>query len=151
MVRRTDDGHEKIFHDLIIVNFSNPDMLGHLISQHFREVVQSIEAIEKILQWLIPFALEMGFTVVLTSDHGNADDFSPKHGSHDILTSFISKEEDIGFRPDIRQKARLFDIPWCILDIMGLSEGVESLMPEVPRELKKRDLVGRSLIKYIPS
>jgi 2,3-bisphosphoglycerate-independent phosphoglycerate mutase len=130
------------------VNFSNPDMIGHLICEHFDETVQAVEVIDSILQVVIPFAESKGFHVVLTADHGNSDDFSPAHGSHDVLTTFLSPRRDLALRGDLDGKAKLFDLPWCILDILGVREAVAGLMADVPEVLKQQGLVGKSLVAF---
>jgi 2,3-bisphosphoglycerate-independent phosphoglycerate mutase len=135
------------YNDLIIVNFANPDMLGHLIVKHYEETVKAIEVIDRVLQLVIPLALESGYTVVLTSDHGNADVFGAEHGANDVLTSFISPQKNITFQNDVKGKARLFDLPWSILDLMGIRKSVRKLMPTPPRSIVDAGLVGRSLIK----
>jgi 2,3-bisphosphoglycerate-independent phosphoglycerate mutase len=134
-------------HDLIFVNFSNPDMIGHLIMKHFGAVVECIEVMNTLMGWVIPLAGRLGYTVIVTADHGNADDYSPKHGSHDVLTTFVPSTERVAVRSDLREKARLFDLPWCVLDILGITESVRALMPEVPAEIEKAGLVGRSLVR----
>jgi len=88
----------------------------------------------------------LGFHFILTSDHGNSDDYSPAHGAHDVLTTFVSPQKDLVLRSDLEGKARLFDIPWCILDILGLTKAVTGFVPEFPPILKARNLVGKSLI-----
>jgi len=133
-------------YDLIITNFSNPDMLGHLIVDHFDAVVKGVEVMEEVVKKIIPLAQKKGYNVIITSDHGNADDFSPKHGSNDVLTSFISPYKNLTLNLK-GQKAKLFDIPWCALEIMGIKDHVDKYIPEFPQELKEKSLVGSSLVE----
>ncbi|MEW6620652.1 MAG: hypothetical protein AB1422_15170 [bacterium] len=132
--------------ELVIVNFSNCDMLGHLIVNHFTACVKAVEVMEEISKIIIPFALKMGYYIILTSDHGCIDDSSPGHGLNDILTTFISPDDDIDLTVDYKEKAKLFDIPWCVLEIMGVKELIKPFIPDIPMTLKTRGLIGKSLI-----
>jgi len=133
-------------YDLMIVNLSNADMLGHLICDHFEEAVESIEVIDDALRSIIPSAQKLGFYTIITSDHGNADDYSPAHGSHDILTTIVSPNNDVVLRNNLNRKARLSDLPWTIIDLMGIRQVIASRIPEIPSVLIEQDLVGQSLI-----
>lgn len=132
--------------NLAIVNFSNPDMLGHLITHHFHEAVESIEVMDIVLRPIIAVARRLGFSVILTSDHGNIDDFSPAHGSNDVLTTFIFSKDGFSLRNSGNRKARLFDLSWSALHLLGLREKVAPFMPPFPEDLMAKDLTGKSLL-----
>ncbi len=58
-------------YDFILVNFANPDMVGH--SGNFDATVEAIEEVDRCLS-LIKESAEMNFyTIFLLADHGNAD------------------------------------------------------------------------------
>lgn len=55
-----------------VVNFPNPDMVGH--TGDFQAVVQAIEVVDQCLQMLCKKVLELGGIAMITADHGNADE-----------------------------------------------------------------------------
>ncbi len=56
---------------LIVCNFANPDMVGH--TGKWDAVIQALEAIDKSLEQVVKQAQETGYVILLTADHGNAD------------------------------------------------------------------------------
>lgn len=57
--------------DVIILNFANPDMVGH--TGVFDATVKAIEAVDKCLGQIAKVMKELGGTLLVTSDHGNAE------------------------------------------------------------------------------
>jgi 2,3-bisphosphoglycerate-independent phosphoglycerate mutase len=57
--------------DVIILNYTNPDMVGH--TGVFEATVQAVEAVDKCLGQIAGVIKELGGTLLLTSDHGNAE------------------------------------------------------------------------------
>ena len=53
-------------------NFANGDMVGH--TGAFRSVVIAVEAVDLALSRVLAAAREHGYAVIVTADHGNADD-----------------------------------------------------------------------------
>lgn len=64
---------------LIVCNFANPDMVGH--TGIWDAVIQALEAIDKSLEQVVSKAKETGYVVMLTADHGNADQMRDPDGS----------------------------------------------------------------------
>lgn len=58
-------------HDLIVVNFANGDMVGHTGVPS--AVIKSVEVVDEKVGRLWDAAIQNGYSVVLTADHGNAD------------------------------------------------------------------------------
>lgn len=58
-------------YNLVIVNFANPDMVGH--TGVMEAAIKAVEAVDKQLERVVTAAKENGFSVVVISDHGNAD------------------------------------------------------------------------------
>lgn len=69
------------------VNFANGDMVGHTGNLQATQI--SVEAVDLALGRLLPVADKLGYTVIVTADHGNADDMlqKPKNGSRESKTS----------------------------------------------------------------
>jgi len=58
-------------HGLIVVNFANGDMVGHTGVRD--AVIRAVEVVDDVVGRLCEHAVEQGYAVVLTADHGNAD------------------------------------------------------------------------------
>jgi len=58
-------------HSLIVVNFANGDMVGH--TGVADAVIKSVEVVDEKVGRLWDTAVENGYSIVLTADHGNAD------------------------------------------------------------------------------
>lgn len=56
-----------------VVNFANGDMVGHTAMRE--PIIKAIEAMDKEVGRLLDAAVECDFSVVLTSDHGNCDEY----------------------------------------------------------------------------
>lgn len=59
-------------HDAIILNFANPDMVGH--SGLLKPTIQAIEAVDECLGRIIEALHAKGGTAIVTADHGNSDE-----------------------------------------------------------------------------
>ncbi|WP_199764701.1 2,3-bisphosphoglycerate-independent phosphoglycerate mutase [Helicobacter bizzozeronii] len=69
--------------DLIIANFANGDMVGH--TGNFEACIQAIEALDSALGQVLKVAQELGYAMLLTSDHGNCEQmYNTKEG---VLTN----------------------------------------------------------------
>ena len=69
--------------DFIVVNFANGDMVGH--TGVFEAGIKAVEAVDYELGIIIEKARENGYSVVLTSDHGNCEMMRDENG--DVLTN----------------------------------------------------------------
>ena len=58
-------------HDVIICNFANADMVGH--TGNFDATITAIETIDRCLGKIIDAAEKMGGEILITADHGNAE------------------------------------------------------------------------------
>ncbi|SPF54781.1 phosphoglycerate mutase (2,3-diphosphoglycerate-independent) [Candidatus Desulfosporosinus infrequens] len=62
---------KKNTHDVIILNFANPDMVGH--TGVFEATIQAVETIDKCLGEIYDELQKMEGTLLVTADHGNAE------------------------------------------------------------------------------
>ena len=123
-------------------------MLGHLIIDHFDENVKALEIIDYVVSIILEFALKEKFFIIVTSDHGNVDEYSSSHSLNKVITTFIPpKGRKISLTKRASDCIRLFDIPWAICEIFDISKDVRSLLPEIPGWLAERGLVGEVPIK----
>lgn len=62
-------GHEFGF---LVVNFANGDMVGHTAVRD--AIIKAVETLDKEVGRVLDVAVEEGYSVILTSDHGNCDE-----------------------------------------------------------------------------
>ena len=134
------EGTEKVLeaietdkYDVIILNFANADMVGH--TGVMEAAVKAIETLDACVPRIVDAILAKDGQILLTADHGNADEMlTPEgnimtaHSLADVPLIHIAKEP----RP-LDDGGKLCDLAPTLLDLMGL---------EIPEEM-----TGRSLIK----
>ncbi|MES2372322.1 MAG: 2,3-bisphosphoglycerate-independent phosphoglycerate mutase [Bacteroidota bacterium] len=111
---------EKESADFICLNYANTDMVGH--TGVFNAVVKAAETVDACVKRVVTAALEHGYTIFLTADHGNADymineDGSPntQHSLNPVPLFIIDKE----WKGTVKT-GKLGDIAPTILTMMGL-------------------------------
>ncbi|WP_258109883.1 2,3-bisphosphoglycerate-independent phosphoglycerate mutase [Alicyclobacillus sp. SP_1] len=57
--------------DVMILNFANPDMVGH--TGDLQAAIRAIEAVDECLQTVLDAIFRRGGVALVTADHGNAD------------------------------------------------------------------------------
>ncbi len=62
---------KKGVYSLIVVNYANPDMVGH--TGNMEATVEALEAVDKCLGKLLEGISKAGGTALITADHGNAE------------------------------------------------------------------------------
>lgn len=78
---------------LSIINFANADMVGH--TGDFKATVDAIEAIDRYLADVVSFSSSQGAAVMITADHGNAEQMI------NPVTSSLDKEHTVNPVPFI--------------------------------------------------
>lgn len=106
--------------DFICLNYANADMVGH--TGIWEAVIKAVETVDACVQRLVAAALEHGYTVFLTADHGNADymvnnDGSPNTAHSLNLVPFFIIDKD--WKGTVNQ-GKLGDIAPTILTVMGI-------------------------------
>src|SRR4030095_16562424 len=84
-------------YDLIILNFANPDMVGH--SGVVKAGIKAVETIDQCCSRIIPKVLELDGKCLVTADHGNCElmrnpDGSPNTAHTTNLVHFIYVAKD---------------------------------------------------------
>ena len=112
-------------YDVIILNFANPDMVGH--TGVFEAAKSAIEAIDVCLGKIIPAILEQGGVAMITADHGNAEQMIDYEngGPYTAHTTNVVPLILIGMGDVKLREGRLADISPTLLDIMGLDKPEE--------------------------
>ncbi len=67
-------------YDFITVNYANPDMVGH--TGDMKAAIKAVEVVDKCVKKLHDAVQKAGGTLIVTSDHGNADCMWDKNGKH---------------------------------------------------------------------
>ena len=57
--------------DFICLNYANADMVGH--TGVWEAAIKAVETVDKCVERVVTAALQHGYTIFLTADHGNAD------------------------------------------------------------------------------
>ncbi|CAN5382910.1 2,3-bisphosphoglycerate-independent phosphoglycerate mutase [soil metagenome] len=70
---------EKREYGLAIVNFANPDMVGH--TGDMNATIRAVECVDQQLKKVVESATENHYSIVIISDHGNADCMVQPDGS----------------------------------------------------------------------
>ncbi len=112
---------------LYVVNFANCDMVGH--TGNYEATVRAVEAIDGCLNLLIAKCAQENVTLLVTADHGNADQMiypdGSVHTSHsDAEVPFIVvhpqlKDQTLSINPKLKTAA-LKDVAPTILSILGI-------------------------------
>ena len=104
----------------ICLNFANTDMVGH--TGVWEAAIKAAETVDKCVERVVTAALNHGYAVFLTADHGNADyminpDGTPNtaHTLNPVPLFFIEKD----YRPSIKP-GKLADIAPSILTWMDI-------------------------------
>lgn len=110
-------------YDLIIVNYANPDMVGH--TGNLDAVVKALETVDTCLATVVNKIVSKGGSAIITSDHGNSEDMINEENATPITAHttnpvplIVVGQEDI----KLREGGRLADIAPTLLDILGLEK-----------------------------
>ncbi|MDP9003844.1 MAG: 2,3-bisphosphoglycerate-independent phosphoglycerate mutase, partial [Verrucomicrobiota bacterium] len=119
--------------DLVILNFANPDMVGH--TGVVTAGVKAVETIDDCVARIVPEILALGGACLITADHGNCEqmrnaDGSPNTAHTTNLVHFIYVAENAGqFRVD---DGILADVAPTLLFLLGVPQ---------PKEMTGRNLL----------
>lgn len=109
--------------DLVILNFANPDMVGH--TGDIEAAIKSVEKIDSCLQRVVEKVLELDGKMLITADHGNCELMRNPDGSpHTAHTTFlvhliyVSNEQDEFWLTD----GILADVAPTLLHMLGVEK-----------------------------
>lgn len=114
-------------YDLIVVNFANPDMVGH--TGVLNAAIEACEAVDQGLGRAMEALEKVGGAMIVTADHGNCEQmWDPvTNGPHTAHT--VNPVPVILFggpsKARLREGGRLADLAPTVLDLMGLPQPAE--------------------------
>jgi 2,3-bisphosphoglycerate-independent phosphoglycerate mutase len=116
-----------------VVNFANPDMVGHTGS--IPAVVEAVETSDRCLGRVVERVTELGGVCLVTADHGNAekmleaDGVSPHtaHTTNPVPLVLTAHDERL------REGGEIADLSPTVLDLLGI--------------VQPREMTGQSLVK----
>jgi 2,3-bisphosphoglycerate-independent phosphoglycerate mutase len=116
LVRAIRDGY-----DLIVVNYANPDMVGH--TGVLAAAIRACETVDKGLGQAMDALAEVGGAMIVTADHGNCETMVDPvtGGPHTAHTTNPVPVALFGGPAGVRlHGGRLADLAPTLLDLMGL-------------------------------
>ncbi len=122
-------------YDCIILNYANPDMVGHTGS--LEAAIKAVEAVDKCVGDVVKAINEKHGNLLITADHGNCEQMidyttGEPHTAHTtnlVPLVVISDRQDI----KLKEEGKLADLAPTILDLMNIE--------------KPKEMTGESLIE----
>lgn len=121
-------------HLFYLLNFANPDMVGH--TGDIEAASKAVHTVDECLKDVVEALLDRGADVIITADHGNAEQMLDEKGevltqhSTNLVPFIVITKEEVG----LVSGGRLADIAPTILELMGL---------EKPEEMTGESLLRR--------
>lgn len=108
------------------MNFANPDMVGH--TGDFKATVEAVEATDTAIGNIVPLGISAGYDIIITADHGNAEDMSGKfktsHTTNKVPCIIITKKP-VTIKQD--PKNSIANIAPTVLSLMGIVKPKEMI------------------------
>ncbi len=131
-------------YSFVVINFANPDMVGH--TGNIDATIKAIETVDRCIGKIVNATGEMGGSILITADHGNAEVMKgpagepwTAHTINKVPLIFIEGEKrkvhNMGNNVSLRDNAGLADIAPTLLQLLNLP---------IPKEM-----TGKSLIKEV--
>jgi len=111
--------------DVMVLNYANPDMVGH--TGDFDAAVAAVEAVDEQLGRLVDAIQAAGGHVLVTADHGNADDMGTPEEPHTAHTTnpvpliYLAPDGTGGGRT-VRAGGALEDLAPTVLELIGVEK-----------------------------
>ena len=114
-------------YDLIVVNYANPDMVGH--TGDLKAAMLACEAVDRGLAKVVPALKAVGGAMIMTADHGNCElMLDPVNGGPHTAHTLNPVPVALIGGPGgarLRDGGRLADLAPTILHLMGLEKPQE--------------------------
>ena len=110
--------------DAIILNFANPDMVGH--SGMLEPTIKAIEAVDENLGKVVDAILEKGGSAIIFADHGNSETMiTPEGTPHTAHTTVPVPVIVTKKGVTLREGGRLADVAPTMLDLLNVEKPAE--------------------------
>lgn len=132
-------------YDFIVVNYANPDMIGH--TGDFKAITNAIEIIDNEIGKIIETILKVNGVLIITSDHGNADE------KINLLTGVPITEHSKNPVPfylignNFKREKLQEDIEISKLEIGGILADAAPTILELMELPQPPEMTGKSLLK----
>ncbi|MDQ0220044.1 2,3-bisphosphoglycerate-independent phosphoglycerate mutase [Peribacillus cavernae] len=110
--------------DAIILNFANPDMVGH--SGMLEPTIKAIETVDECLGKVVDLILSKGGVAIITADHGNADEVMTLEGNP--MTAHTTNPVPVIVTKNgvtLRTDGILGDLAPTMLDLLAVDKSME--------------------------
>lgn len=114
-------------YDVMILNFANPDMVGH--TGVLEAAVKAVSAVDACVGKVVKSILEMGGEVLITADHGNSEKMYDENGgpftahtTNPVPLILVSERYKSA---KLKSGGRLADLSPTLLYMMGLDKPAE--------------------------
>jgi 2,3-bisphosphoglycerate-independent phosphoglycerate mutase len=129
-------------YDFVLMNFANADMVGH--TGNYNATVLALEALDQCLAQVIGAAESSGYHVLITADHGNAEEMKDEH-NHIHTQHTLNPVPVIWIAPNSAIAPKKSRIP---LRDGGLSDIMPTLCDlmklKIPEEVTGKSLIPES-------
>jgi 2,3-bisphosphoglycerate-independent phosphoglycerate mutase len=121
-------------YDLVILNFANPDMVGH--TGVVEAAIKAVETIDAGVKAVVEETLRLGGKLLITADHGNCEFMRNADGSPNtahttnLVHNFYVAEDAAAYQVN---DGILADVAPTLLEMLGLP--------------KPKEMTGKSLLK----
>jgi len=100
-------------YDAIIVNYSNPDMIGH--TGDYLATVKALKFLDKCVKQVLSSAKKNNYFTLLTADHGNSEEMINKNGEphtahslNDVFCAVVNKNVKLKANGELKDVAPTF-------------------------------------------
>jgi 2,3-bisphosphoglycerate-independent phosphoglycerate mutase len=113
-------------YDFILVNFANPDMVGH--TGNLEAAIKAVETVDAGIGAILSALREAGGALILTSDHGNCEQMKDAAGlPHTAHTTnpvplYYANFAQGGHEGELRPGGRICDVAPTMLEILGIPQ-----------------------------
>ena len=109
-------------YDFILINYANPDMVGH--TGFMDAAVKAVEVVDECIGQVYNAVKEVGGSLIITADHGNAETMEDEQGKPQTAHScnpvpLILVDDDLK-TAELREGGSLRDIAPTVLALLGM-------------------------------
>lgn len=136
----------------MVVNFANGDMVGHTAVRE--AVIEAVEALDREVGRVLDAAVDAGYSVILTADHGNCEEMvdpatgkpHTQHTTYPVPCMVIDRQHW-----KLSSSGELSNIASTVLQLMGLPvpSAMKSSLLLKPLPVSRKDPFERAGLKIV--